>query len=175
MHWKFGSHLKINDWVIGSGHAWFYTKVSDWSIPAIVTLPELPKRDRQGSACTDMASTGVVYDVAVIGAGVTGSAAAYQIAKSGAKVVLLEQVANYSCCLFNWSQHVWSEPERLRGVYTIVAYTGLWFYFTERETAIRRGRRYSHAASFCRVSVPIYLDIYSNGTSLLKYSIKVLP
>ena len=34
----------------------------------------------------------IVYDVAVIGAGVIGSAAAYQIAKSGAKVVLLEQV-----------------------------------------------------------------------------------
>jgi len=34
----------------------------------------------------------VEYDVAVIGAGVIGSAAAYQIAKSGAKVVLLEQV-----------------------------------------------------------------------------------
>ena len=33
-----------------------------------------------------------VYDVAVIGAGVIGSAAAYQIAKTGTKVVLLEQV-----------------------------------------------------------------------------------
>ena len=41
-----------------------------------------------------MAGTSVVYDVAVIGAGVTGSAAAYQIAKRGAKVVLLEQVAH---------------------------------------------------------------------------------
>ena len=39
-----------------------------------------------------MANTGVVYDVAVIGAGVMGSAAAYQITKNGAKVVLLEQV-----------------------------------------------------------------------------------
>ena len=37
-------------------------------------------------------SVTVVYDVAVIGAGVTGSAAACQIAKRGAKVVLLEQV-----------------------------------------------------------------------------------
>ena len=43
-----------------------------------------------------MAGTSVVYDVAVIGAGVTGSAAAYQIAKRVAKVVLLEQVWN-SC------------------------------------------------------------------------------
>ena len=34
----------------------------------------------------------LVYDVAVIGAGVIGSAAAYQIAKTGLKVVLLEQV-----------------------------------------------------------------------------------
>ena len=34
----------------------------------------------------------IVYDVAVIGAGVIGSAAAYQIAKTGAKVALLEQV-----------------------------------------------------------------------------------
>ncbi|XP_065897175.1 peroxisomal sarcosine oxidase-like isoform X2 [Dysidea avara] len=33
----------------------------------------------------------LVYDVAVIGAGVIGSAAAYQIAKTGLKVVLLEQ------------------------------------------------------------------------------------
>ena len=41
-----------------------------------------------------MTSTSVVYDVAVIGAGVTGSATAYQIAKSGAKVVLLEQVTS---------------------------------------------------------------------------------
>ena len=33
-----------------------------------------------------------VYDVAVIGAGVIGSASAYQITKTGAKVILLEQV-----------------------------------------------------------------------------------
>ena len=38
-----------------------------------------------------MASS-VIYDVAVIGAGVIGSAAAYQIVKTGATVVLLEQV-----------------------------------------------------------------------------------
>ena len=38
----------------------------------------------------------IVYDVAVIGAGVIGSAAAYQIAKSGAKVALLEQVQLYN-------------------------------------------------------------------------------
>ena len=43
-----------------------------------------------------MVTTSVVYDVAVIGAGVTGSATAYQIAKSGAKVVLLEQVASWT-------------------------------------------------------------------------------
>lgn len=34
----------------------------------------------------------VVYDVAVIGAGVMGSATAYQIAGKGANVVLVEQV-----------------------------------------------------------------------------------
>ena len=33
-----------------------------------------------------------MYDVAVIGAGVIGSATAYYIAKRGANVVLLEQV-----------------------------------------------------------------------------------
>ena len=33
-----------------------------------------------------------MYDVAVIGAGVIGSATAYHIAKSGVKVVLIEQV-----------------------------------------------------------------------------------
>ena len=36
--------------------------------------------------------TADLYDVAVIGAGVIGSAAAYQIAKRGPKVVLFEQV-----------------------------------------------------------------------------------
>ena len=36
-----------------------------------------------------------MYDVAVIGAGVIGSAAACQIAKTGAKVALLEQVQLY--------------------------------------------------------------------------------
>ena len=52
-----------------------------------------------------MATTSVVYDVAVIGAGVTGSAAAYQIAKSGAKVVLLEQVAIIILALHVCSVH----------------------------------------------------------------------
>ena len=42
-----------------------------------------------------MASS-VVYDVAVIGAGVIGSAAAYQIVKTGATVILLEQVPQKS-------------------------------------------------------------------------------
>jgi len=39
-----------------------------------------------------MAERSGLYDVAVIGAGVIGSAAAYQFAKRGLKVVLLEQV-----------------------------------------------------------------------------------
>lgn len=44
-----------------------------------------------------------MYDVAVIGAGVIGSAAACQIAKSGAKVILLEQVQYYFARCFNES------------------------------------------------------------------------
>ena len=38
-------------------------------------------------------AAGIVYDVAVIGAGVIGSAAASQIVKAGATVILLDQVA----------------------------------------------------------------------------------
>ena len=41
---------------------------------------------------SDTHSRRVVYDVAVIGAGVIGSAAAYHIIKKGVKVVLIEQV-----------------------------------------------------------------------------------
>lgn len=40
-----------------------------------------------------MMASSIVYDVAVIGAGVIGSAAACQIAKNGSKVILLEQVS----------------------------------------------------------------------------------
>jgi len=36
--------------------------------------------------------SGVVYDVAVVGAGVIGSAAAYNIIRKGVNVVLIEQV-----------------------------------------------------------------------------------
>ena len=44
---------------------------------------------RQGMSDTD---SGVVYDVAVVGAGVIGSAAACNIIRKGANVVLIEQV-----------------------------------------------------------------------------------
>ena len=36
---------------------------------------------------------GVTWDVIVVGAGVVGSAAAYQLAKQGFKTLLIEQVA----------------------------------------------------------------------------------
>ena len=45
----------------------------------------------KGSGKEVMATT-IVYDVAVIGAGVIGSAAACQIVKAGATVILLDQV-----------------------------------------------------------------------------------
>lgn len=50
----------------------------------------------RGASLEKMASGSIVYDVAVIGAGVIGSAAAYQIAKNGSRVILLEQVRPFS-------------------------------------------------------------------------------
>ena len=37
-----------------------------------------------------------MYDVIVVGAGIEGSSTAYQLAKKGANVLLLEQVSNFS-------------------------------------------------------------------------------
>ena len=50
-------------------------------------------------------TSSVVYDVAVIGAGVIGSAAACQIVKTGATVILLEQVQ----CLWRCSYSAYSK------------------------------------------------------------------
>lgn len=51
-----------------------------------------------------METIGGVYDVIVVGAGIEGSATAYNLAKSGKHTLLLEQVMfnTYMYCMFNY-------------------------------------------------------------------------
>ena len=51
---------------------------------------------------------GMTWDVIVVGVGVVGSAAAYQLAKQGFKTLLIEQVARiHSSFQQSFSFHIW--------------------------------------------------------------------